>query len=185
MSEEKDELLNHEYDGIQEYNNPLPMWWLWTFFGTIIFGFIYYLHYTTNSGPNLQQELDLALNDIKQRQSHASKQGELQPEDLAAQIKSADLQSANSLFQTRCTACHGNVLQGGIGPNLTDANWIHGKGTAPEIIKVIKEGVVDNGMPAWGSMLHDKELIQLTALILSKQDSNPPGAKAPQGEKVR
>ncbi len=185
MSEEKDELMNHDYDGIQEYNNPLPMWWLWTFFGTIIFGFIYYLHYTTGAGPTLQQELDVALTDIKMQQSLHSASNELKPEDLSAQIQSADLQSANTLYQTRCTACHGDVLQGGIGPNLTDASWIHGKGTAPEILKVLKEGVLDKGMPAWGTLLQDQELVQLTALVLSKQDSNPPGAKAPQGEKVR
>lgn len=154
------------------------------FFGTIIFAFIYYLHYTTGAGPTLQQELDVALNEIKQRQSQHASQA-VNPEDLNAQIQGADLQNANSLFQTRCTACHGEVLQGGIGPNLTDAHWIHGKGTAPEILKVLKEGVLDKGMPAWGALLQDKELMELTALILAKQDSNPPGAKAPQGEKVR
>ena len=185
MSEIKDELTSHDYDGIQEYNNPLPMWWLWTFFGTIIFAFIYYLHYESGSGPTSQQELDKAMAAIEARQTQHQPQNAISNGDLESQLKQADLKNADSHFQSKCAACHGNAFQGGIGPNLTDAFWIHGKGDAESIIKVVKDGILDKGMPAWGAMLKDKDIVDITALIISKQDSNPANAKAAQGEKVR
>lgn len=185
MSEEKDQLTSHDYDGIQEYNNPLPMWWLWTFFGTIAFAFIYYLHYETGAGPTLQQELDKAMSVIAENKQHQSPQTPVSAQDLESQLKTADLKNGDAHFQTKCAACHGNLFQGGIGPNLTDAFWIHGKGTPEDIIKTVRDGILDKGMPAWGAMMNDKDLVDVAALILSKQDSNPANAKAPQGEKVR
>ena len=53
---EMDKLLNHDYDGIKEYDNPLPNWWLMTFFGAIIFGFIYWIHYEFGGGLSLAEE---------------------------------------------------------------------------------------------------------------------------------
>ncbi len=156
--------MNDKDDGTQKYNNHLTMWLLWTFLGIVFFIFIYYSH---------------------EDKGTLSSQNELKPEDLSMQIQVADLQSANTLYQTRCSVCHGNALQGGSGPNLTDTHWIQGKGTAPDIINVLKVGVLEKGMPAWGTLLEEKKLVQLTALILAKQDSNPPGAKAPQGIKTR
>ncbi len=110
---------------------------------------------------------------------------QLNPSELDKIIKSPDLQLANVLYQSRCAVCHGELLQGRSGPNLTDAYWIYGKGTATEIIHILRVGVITKGMPAWENVLQETEMAQLTALILTKQDSNPPGAKAPQGVKTR
>ena len=58
MNNEEGKRLDHEYDGIKELDNNLPLWWLWTFFGAIIFSFIYWLHYEiAEDGPTLDQEL--------------------------------------------------------------------------------------------------------------------------------
>ena len=51
----------HEYDGIVEHDNPLPTWWLWTFFLAIIFAFLYFIHYEFGGGETLQQELQVAM----------------------------------------------------------------------------------------------------------------------------
>lgn len=185
MNEEKDQLTSHEYDGIREYNNPLPMWWLWTFFGTIAFAFIYYIHYESGAGPTLQQDLDRAMSVIADNKKHSEAQNTVSAGDLESQLKAADLKNGDFHFQSKCAVCHGNAFQGGIGPNLTDAHWLHGNGQAEDIIKVVRDGVLDKGMPAWSAMLQQKDLVDMAALILSKQDSNPAGAKAPQGEKVR
>lgn len=184
-TQDQDQLTGHEYDGIQEYDNPLPNWWLMTFFGTVIFAFIYWLHYEVGGGPSLQAELKQALLAIQaHRQTVAVK--ELSEADLEAMLKDPQMAVAGAAaFTGKCAACHGPELQGGIGPNLTDAFWIHGKGTRLDIMQTIQKGVADKGMPAWESLLSQNEILSLTALILSKQDTNPVGAKAPQGEKVR
>lgn len=181
----KDQLTDHEYDGIQEYNNPLPVWWVWTFWATIIFGFMYYIHYETGAGPSLKQELDSAMKVIAENQQKHGATPLISGKDLEDKLKSSNLAVANNNFQGKCAMCHGAELQGGIGPNLTDAFWLHGKGQPEDILKLVKEGVVDKGMPAWGSLLKDDEIVDLAALIISKQDSSPAGAKEPQGEKVR
>lgn len=185
MNEEKDQLTDHDYDGIQEYNNPLPSWWLWTFLGTIIFAFIYYIHYELGGAPSLDEDLSRAMAVISAKQEAITKSAAVSPEDFDTQIKNADLAAARGHILGKCAACHGNDLQGGIGPNLVDAYWLHGKGTAQEIATVVKSGIIDKGMPAWSAVLNDSDVVAVTAYILSKQDSNPAGAKAPQGEKVR
>lgn len=184
MSNEKDELTGHNYDGIEEYDNPLPNWWLFTFMGTVIFAFIYYIHYELGGGPDLKTELAQAMAVIESHQAAAPKI-ELSEDQLTEKMKTVDLNAAAALFTGRCAACHGQDLQGLIGPNLTDAYWLHGKGKPGDISSVVHKGVLDKGMPAWDGLLKDDEIISIVAYILSKQDSHPGGAKAPQGDKVR
>ena len=74
----------HEYDGIIEHDNPMPTWWLWTFFLTIIFAFLYYIHYELAGGPTLQDELKVAMTEINQLQSKASTATPLETEDSLA-----------------------------------------------------------------------------------------------------
>lgn len=184
MSEDKDQLTNHEYDGIKEYDNPLPNWWLVTFFGTIIFGFIYWIHYTSGSGPTLSEELQTAMNEIQSAQTHVQ-HSEMSEAELEEKLKDADMQAAAVIYKARCEMCHGDNLQGMIGPNLTDEYWLHGKGSAKDIISIIQIGVPEKGMPPWSAMLKDDEIIALVSYVIKKQDSHPANAKAPQGEKVR
>ena len=182
--EENNNLTGHNYDGIEEYDNPLPNWWLMIFFGTIIFAFIYWLHYEIGSGPNSDQELKFAMQEIETHQASAPKVV-LSESELNEKLKGVDLAAAAGLFTGRCAACHGQELQGTIGPNLTDEFWLHGKGAASDIAKTIHEGVLEKGMPSWDGLLKDDEIVSIVALILAKQDSHPAAAKAAQGEKVR
>lgn len=184
-SQDNDQLTGHEYDGIREYDNPLPNWWLMTFFGTVIFAFIYWLHYEVGGGPSLKAELNQAMLALQAHKQQAVVK-ELSEADLETMLKDPQMAAAGALaFTGKCAACHGPELQGGIGPNLTDAFWLHGKGTREDIMHTIQKGVPDKGMPPWESMLSQNEILSLTALIVSKQDTNPAGAKPPQGEKVR
>ena len=183
MSDKNSEKF-HEYDGIIEHDNPLPTWWLWTFFLTIIFAFIYYIHYELGGGPTLQQELAVAMKQIENIQSSASSQAPMETEDsLKAIFAKADvIMSGAEQFAGKCASCHGNDLQGVIGPNLTDKFWLHGKGTRLDILKVVREGVPEKGMPPWGPVMKRDELYAVTAYILSKKGSHPAGAKEAQGE---
>ena len=193
MSDEKnknvdDELLieGHDYDGIQELDNPLPQWWLVTFFGTIIFGFLYWVYYEPLSGPTLTEELNQDLARIEQMQKSAEEEA-----PKAADVNFDDLQNdaaamarAEKHYQTKCASCHANQMQGLIGPNLVDNYWIYDKGDNATLVKLIQDGIPDKGMPPWKGIIKDREIMELVAYIKSKSGSNPPNPKEPQGELV-
>lgn len=177
-------LEGHEYDGIRELDNPLPSWWLWTFFITIIFGAIYFIHYEFGGGPTLTQELEVAMTELDKAKVSAPKIMETE-ESLAAAMAGEDiLKLGSAQYAAKCSACHGAELQGLIGPNLTDKNWIHGKGTRTDIVNLVRIGVADKGMPPWGPVMKKEEIYAVSAFILSKKGTSPSGAKAPQGDIV-
>lgn len=184
MSQDNPNREGHIYDGIEENDYPLPGWWTWSFLLSIIFAFLYYIHYEFAPVPDLQGELQIALDKIEQHKKNQPQP--LESEDsLSALMSSKDILAAGKAqYESKCTACHGDQLQGGIGPNLTDPFWLHGKGTRMDVVKVIREGVPDKGMPPWGPLMKKDEVIAVAAYIINKKGSNPPGAKAPQGEKV-
>jgi len=181
-----DPLTDHEYDGIQEYDNPLPTWWLWTFFLTIIFAFLYYIHYEFGGGPTLQQELAVAMKNLETAAAqHAPAVTETE-EILAEAAKDPKtIELGASTFTAKCAACHGPQLGGLIGPNLTDNFWLHGKGTRMDIAGIVRKGVPEKGMPPWEAMLSKDEVYGLVSYIVSKKGSNPANPKAPQGEEIK
>lgn len=177
-------ILEHSHDGIQEYDNPLPAWWLWTFLGTIIFAFLYWIHYEFGGGMTLQQEL---AQDLKQIESlKASNPGAQDSEEDLQKLLgvAAVVTQGKDVFIAKCAACHGMDLQGTIGPNLTDDYWIHGKGKLADIAHVVRAGVLDKGMPAWDTQLKKEEVQAVVVFVASKHGSKPANPKAPQGEKV-
>lgn len=183
--ENKEPLTNHDYDGIQEYDNPLPSWWLWTFFFTIIFASLYYLHYEFGGGPTLQDELKESMKSIEQAaKKNAPVEAETEEQLAGIMGDPKVIQAGATLFGAKCAVCHGPELGGLIGPNLTDNYWIHGKGTRADILHVVREGVADKGMPPWGPILSKEEIYSAVAFVFSKKGSHPANPKAPQGEKV-
>ncbi|NJL24058.1 MAG: c-type cytochrome [Calothrix sp. SM1_5_4] len=184
MSNENDILIeNHEYDGIQEYDNPLPNWWMMTFLGAIIFGFIYWVHYEFGGGATLRQELQSDMAQVESLKKNAPQPVETE-EELQKLLASAPvLEEGKQLYNAKCAACHGAQLQGLIGPNLTDEYWLHGEGTLLGIAQVIRKGVLDKGMPNWDTQLKSTEIKAVTAYVASAKGTNPPNPKAPQGEK--
>jgi cytochrome c oxidase cbb3-type subunit 3 len=91
------------------------------------------------------------------------------------------VEAGRATYATTCVSCHGDKLQGGIGPNLTDDYWIHGRKMS-KILAVIKNGVADKGMPPWGALLKKDELIGVVSYVTSLRGTGPAGAKEPQGE---
>lgn len=178
------EISGHNYDGITELDNPMPDWWLWTFLFTMIFAFLYYLHYEIAGGPTLKEELTVAMQEIEKNKSHEPTIIETEELLLNAMKNPKSAELGAQVYASKCVACHGTDLQGQVGPNLTDKYWIHGKGTRMDIVKVVREGVLEKGMPSWGQMISKDEIYGVTAFIVSKKGSNPPHPKAPQGEPV-
>lgn len=189
MSSNKDNLTDHDYDGIQEYDNNLPAWWLATFIGTIIFGFVYWIHYEFGGGPDLQAEYKAEM-----EQLHEKGEGEsgghkavasASEEELLKLMATPDVVAKGKLsFKEKCASCHGEELQGIIGPNLVDEYWIHGNGKLSQIQTTVTQGVPEKGMPSWGAMLKEDEIESIVAYIGSQRGTKPANPKAPQGEKV-
>ncbi|MFN8389397.1 MAG: cbb3-type cytochrome c oxidase N-terminal domain-containing protein [Bdellovibrionota bacterium] len=179
MAKNRDELLNSNYDGIQEYDNDLPRWWLMLFYITIAFGVVYVGYYQFGPGPSSEESLASAMAAI---QANKPKEVAVDSSALLALAKdSAHLASGKTVFDTRCLPCHGAQGQGIVGPNLTDNFWIHG-GKIADTQKTIREGVLDKGMLAWKGVLSDAEIDDVTAYIYSLRGTNPPNPKAPQGD---
>lgn len=178
------ELLGHSYDGIQEYDNPLPGWWLWIFWITIAITPLYILHYHFGEGAGVQASYDAERAEWSAAEAaRAMESGVVSEETLAALTKdAATLAAGEALFKTNCVACHGDKGEGKIGPNLTDAYWIHG-GTLVDIHRTINDGVPDKGMLAWGKTLSPDDVRRITAYVGSRRGLDVPGL-APQGQKV-
>lgn len=175
-------IAGHDYDGIQEFDNPLPMWWLWTFFGTIIFAFIYYIHYEFHVGPTLAEELAADMTEISQLKTTAA--ASAPKVDLAEVIKDpGKIQAGAAAFAAKCASCHGDKGQGLVGPNLTDKFWVHGA-KPEEIYNTVAKGVLDKGMPPWDGILKEDELQGVVAFIHSLKGTNPAGGKAAEGTEV-
>lgn len=180
-----DELLDHEYDGIREYDNPLPRWWVWIFAGSFWFSIGYFFHY--HLSPNGQSVLADYEEDVREAREVDAKASLAQPvteESLGKLLADAALmKDAQTLFAARCAACHGDRAQGAIGPNLTDDAWLHGRASLTDIYGIIEAGVPAKGMPAWGRQLSPIELRKLAAFVGTQRGKAVPG-KAPEGAVV-
>lgn len=162
--------LKHEFDGIKEYDSPIPLWLSFIFVGSIIFSAIYLPYYHVMHAaplPPEQWELDNAAA-VEQKAQQASQPAPAL--DLAAVAADpAALSEGAEIFAVNCAACHGANLEGVIGPNLKDATWIHGAGSLEDIQKVVAAGVLDKGMPAWESVIGASKVARVTAYIHSQQ----------------
>ena len=96
----------------------------------------------------------------------------------------AALKAGMTVFQTKCATCHGKLGEGGIGPNLTDDYWLHGAGIS-NIYKTVKYGVPAKGMLSWRLELQPLQIQQVASFVMTMHGTNPPNAKAPQGEMVK
>lgn len=183
LKDEEHLVLDHNYDGIQELDHPLPRWWVWLFYLTIAFSIFYVGYYMLGSGPTLKQELDVALKAMEKKKSPNMQETEDDELFIAWAKDGSHLQKGQEVYTSKCAACHGDKGQGLVGPNLTDDHWIHGAGKLTALAHVIREGVVDKGMPPWNQLLSPDEVKSVVAYIVKIHGTNPPGGKPVQGEK--
>ncbi len=187
LEEEKNIELAHNYDGIRELDNHLPPWWKGLFYGTIGFAVVYMVvFHLFNSLPLSEQEYhnEVFLAEEQTRILKASQPVAVIDENSLSFTNDADIiAKGKSVFMSsNCQSCHRNDGGGNtIGPNLTDAYWLHG-GEIKNIFSTIKNGVVEKAMPAWGKVMSQKDVRDVSFYVMSLQGTNPQNAKAPQGE---
>lgn len=186
------ETTGHVWDGIRELNNPLPRWWVWTFYITIVWAIGYTIVYpawplltdntkgiwNVTNRSDLKAELAVAQDAQK---VFADKIAAMPVEEIVKDKSLSEFATAAgaAAFKVNCIPCHGSGAQGSVGyPNLNDNDWIWG-GKAEDIFKTIAHGIRDpqdpdtrtSEMPAFGEMLKPEEIQNVAAYVadLSKQ----------------
>ena len=177
---DEDRLLEHECDGIREYDNPMPRWWLWMFYASIIFAPLYYVlpgRLGENGGNVAEYDASVA----EYRASRPAAPPTISGERLLALSKDREaVDEGKEVFTKNCVACHGPDGGGVIGPNLTDNAWIHG-GTPSAIHATVVTGVMAKGMPAWERLLKREDLDYVVAYVISLRGTKPATPKPPEG----
>ncbi len=180
-------LFEHTYDGIQEYDNPMPRWWVLIFWATIVFSAIYVANVIpvagSGKGWHANYADEMAAAEKKYAALRAPKPAPADDVLVALAADPGVLASGKVVFMKNCMPCHRADAGGVIGPDLTDDFWIHGARPG-DVHRVVSAGVLDKGMPAWGAVLAPEDVDRVTAYVLSVHDTHPANPKAPQGEEV-
>jgi cytochrome c oxidase cbb3-type subunit 3 len=174
---ERDQILGHEdeADGIQEYDNPMPDWWLGLFWLCIIFavGYTVHYHFIADRSPEKALARELASAEVRYSPGDDAVGGSTTMLDDEA------AEAGEAVFGANCASCHGAELQGGIGPNLVDDEWVHGS-SVEAIRNTITNGIVEKGMLAWGPILGAERIGQVTAYVV-QQHAEAQGLPFPPG----
>lgn len=187
MSAEKDLLMDHEYDGIQELDNPTPPWFNFLFYGTILFAIVYLINFhVVGDGKIMENEYaeEMKAGELIKAKYMKSQSASIDETNVVQLTDEASIKEGADIFMVRCSSCHGKLGEGGTGPNLTDEYWLHG-GDVKSIFNTIKYGVPAKGMIPWNGVVKPEDMQKLASFILSIKGTVPDGAgKAPQGEKM-
>ena len=182
--------LGHNYDGIKELDNDIPIWWKYGFAISILFGIIYlYSYHIAGTRPLQQQELQIEQEVAAVKlAAYLEKSANNVDENTVKMLGVDDIAAGKVLFikPGACATCHAEngsaIVNGssGIGPNLTDDYWIH-KGDIKSIFYTIKYGWPEKGMKSWKEDYSPIQMAQLTSYVKSLQGTNPTPAKEKQG----
>lgn len=184
MEAEQEIILDHNYDGIKELDNNLPPWWVYMFYATIVFAAVYLVRFEIIGDYNQAEEYEAAVAEaqleIEAYKKTAKNLVDVNTVELLTDP--SDLNAGKAIFELNCVACHKADGGGGIGPNLTDANWILGGGIK-NVFKTISEGGRDGkGMISWKSELKPIEMAQVGSYLLTFQGTTPAEPKDPEGD---
>ena len=179
-------LMEHAYDGIHEYDNPLPGWWSAIFIVSIVFSAMYgfYFH-VANWGATPQDRYASQLGEFNDKKTLRDRAEAAHVNEAALARNALDsklVENGAKVFATKCVGCHTADGRGEIGPNLTDRFQMHGS-TRLDIYRTIHGGVPGTAMIAWGDQLPAADVLDVAAFVATLRGKNIPG-KAPQGEPV-
>lgn len=183
---DSNQLTDHAYDGIQEFDNPLPGWWKWMFVGSIVFSAFYALYFHIGApGRSMIEGYDADLSANMRLQF--SEIGDLKPDAdtiLAYSAKPSWLKVGQTVYKANCISCHGREGEGKVGPNLTD-EFYKNVTKVEDIARVITKGAGNGAMPAWANRIHPNEVVLVSAYIATLRGKTPSGeAKGPEGNQI-
>lgn len=179
-------LLEHSYDGIREFDNPLPGWWRAIFWASIVFAAGYWIWFhVAGYGRTPDDKYRAALAEYQGKRSlrEAAEAASVDEAALARDATDPNIIGRGAqLFAQRCASCHDATGHGLIGPNLTDHFQLHGE-SRMDIFTTIRGGVPGTAMPAWGEQLPPTDVIAVATFAITLRGQDLPG-KEPQGQKV-
>jgi len=177
MAAPPDDLLDHDYDGIKEFDNPLPKWWVYLFYGCIAFAFVYVPYY--HFGPGQLPREEWAADMSSWWENHPPPELPSHAELEAMAADPVFVKTGEATYKVRCASCHAPDGGGQAGPNLTDEFTLYGQ-DRDKIVAVIYHGT-KNGMLAWKNDLSLTEIYQVGAYVHTLRGTTPAKPKAPQG----
>ena len=184
-----DQTMGHSFDGIEEYDNPLPKWWFWLFVGTLVFSVGYLILYPgLGTWKGILPGYDNGWTGVNEWQKEMdkadarfgpifAKYAAMPVEEVAKDPQA--LKMGSRLFASNCSVCHGSDAKGAYGfPNLTDQDWRWGG--EPETIKASIMNGRHGVMPAWAEVIGEQGVADVAAFVLTNLDgrSLPEGVKA-------
>ncbi len=181
---EEDVSTGHDYDGIKELDNPVPPWWKWGFYLSMVFAVVYiYRFHIVKSAPLQLEELAIATEeaDKKVKAYLAASSDNVDENTVVLLTNAADISAGQVIFSEKCASCHAPDGGGIIGPNLTDDYWLHGC-SIHDIFKTIKYGVPEKGMISWKDQLSPKQIAMVASYIHGLKGAKPASPKDRQGE---
>ncbi|MDA9089704.1 c-type cytochrome [Maribacter arcticus] len=184
MEEEVEIILDHNYDGIRELDNKLPPWWVYLFYASIVFAVVYLARFHIFNDYTQDEEYaqEVATAQLEIEEYKKTAKGLVDANTVELLTDASDLNAGKAIFEGNCVACHMTDGGGGIGPNLTDQNWILGGGIK-NVFHTISEGGRDGkGMIAWKQNLKPAEIAQVASYVLSFQGTTPANPKAAEGD---
>ncbi len=184
MEEEVEIILDHNYDGIRELDNKLPPWWVYLFYASIVFAVVYLARFHVFNDYTQDEEYaqEVATAQLEIEEYKKTAKGLVDANTVELLTDASDLNAGKTIFESNCVACHMADGGGGIGPNLTDQNWILGGGIK-NVFHTISEGGRDGkGMIAWKQNLKPVEIAQVASYLLSFQGTTAAKPKAAEGD---
>lgn len=175
-------LMDHEADGIRELDNKLPRWWVYLFYGTIVFAVVYLLYYhVLGAGDLMAAQYDKEMKVGNELKARAMKKFEDEIARLEPSKEAVVLAGGKQTFLRLCAPCHRPDGGGLVGPNLTDDYWIHG-GKFSDNVNTIWNGVPEKGMITWKNYLKPSEVYEVASYIYTLRGTHPPNPKPPENQ---
>lgn len=184
IEEEKDVLLDHDYDGIKELDNVLPPWWVYLFYATIFFSVVYLIrfHIVKEYDQDSEFATEMAIAQAEVAKYKTTVPDVTNVDNVVLITDAADLAKGKALYESSCAACHRADGGGGIGPNLTDDHWILGGGIKNVFNTIMEGGREGKGMVPWKATIKPADIQKIASYVLSLRGTNPAGAKAAEGD---
>jgi cytochrome c oxidase cbb3-type subunit 3 len=178
-------LMEHDYDGIREYDNPLPGWWTWLFIISFVFSVIYVAWYHVGTvSKSVHEKFDAQVAAYYEDQLERLGITEADDATIVRLMHDEDMMTAVAgMFQGNCAQCHRADGGGNVGPNLTDDYWKSVE-TPSDIYDVITLGVPGTAMTPWDRRLREPQRILLAAYVAYIRGSNPPGGLPQDGDRI-